>query len=250
MAAWNAHRFYFEPEQVSGGRVRLSEEEAHHALQVLRLRAGDRIILLDGRRGVYEAVIEKADRGARTLVAALGQRLPDCEAQTRVTLFQGIPKSGKLEWLVQKCTELGVDAIQPVRRKRCVAEQERNPEKNLARLQRVAREAAKQCCRGEVPRIYAAEPLAALEERLRGFDCLLVPWEEAEGCVRIADALAGKAARTIGVVIGPEGGMTAEEAQGLSALGGRLVTLGPRILRTETAGMAALASIFTVTGDF
>ena len=78
MSEWNAHRFYFEKDGVRDGLVRLPEEEAHHALKVLRLNAGARVILTDGARGVYEAVIEEADRGTQTLVARLGQQLPDC----------------------------------------------------------------------------------------------------------------------------------------------------------------------------
>ena len=250
MSEWNAHRFYFEKDEVHDGLVRLPEEEAHHALKVLRLGAGARVILTDGARGVYEAVVEQADRGAQTLVARLGQRLPDCEAKARVTLFQGVPKAGRMELIVQKCTELGVDAIQPVRMTRCVPEPERNPEKNLTRLNRVAREAAKQCCRGAIPEVRAARTLRALEAALSAFDVLLVPWEDADTHGRrIADVIAPGFVGTAAVVIGPEGGMTAEEVEFLKECGGVTVTLGPRILRTETAGMAALTAVLTCSGD-
>ncbi len=250
MSEWNAHRFYFEKDSVRDGLVLLPEEEAHHALKVLRLNVGARVILTDGARGVYEAVIEEADRGTQTLVARLGQRLPDCEAKARVTLFQGVPKAGKMELIVQKCTELGVDAIQPVRMTRCVPEPERNPEKNLARLNRVAREAAKQCCRGAIPEVCPAQPLKSLESVLSSFDVLLVPWEDAGSrSRRIADVITSGFEGTAAVVIGPEGGMTAEEVDFLRACGGVPVTLGPRILRTETAGMAALTAVLTCSGD-
>ncbi len=250
MSEWNAHRFYFEKDGVRDGLVRLPEEEAHHALKVLRLNAGARVILTDGARGVYEAVIEEADRGTQTFVARLGQRLPDCEAKARVTLFQGVPKAGKMELIVQKCTELGVDAIQPVRMTRCVPEPERNPEKNLARLNRVAREAAKQCCRGAIPEVCPTQPLKALESVLSSFDVLLVPWEDAGSrSHRIADVITPGFEGAAAVVIGPEGGMTVEEVDFLRACGGVPVTLGPRILRTETAGMAALTAVLTCSGD-
>lgn len=250
MSEWNAHRFYFDKAEASDGCVRLSEEEARHALKVLRLNTGARIILTDGERGVYEAVVERADRGALELVARLGERLPDCETKARVTLFQGVPKAGKMELIVQKCTELGVEAIQPVRMTRCVPEPERSPEKNLARLNRVAREAAKQCCRGLIPEVRPAQTLQSLESALSSFDVLLVPWEDADshGC-RIADVIAPGFSGSAGIVIGPEGGMTAEEVAFLKELGGRAVTLGARILRTETAGMAALAATLTCSGD-
>lgn len=251
MSEFSGHRFYFEQDAVRDGLVRLSEDEAHHALQVLRLRAGENIILLDGARGVYEAVIEEADRGKKLLTARLGRQLPDCEAKVRVTLYQGVPKSGKMELIVQKCTELGAQAIQPVRMKRCVPEPEKNPEKNLARLNRVAREATKQCCRGAVPEVFAAQPLKALEEEMRELDCLLVPWEDADSHgTRIPDVMAEGKYERIGVLVGPEGGITEEEIELVKSWGGRPVTLGPRILRTETAGIAALVSILTVSGDF
>lgn len=250
MSEWNAHRFYFEKDGVRDGLVRLPEEEAHHALKVLRLNAGARVILTDGARGVYEAVIEEADRGTQTLVARLGQPLPDCEAKARVTLFQGVPKAGKMELIVQKCTELGVDAIQPVRMTRCVPEPERNPEKNLARLNRVAREAAKQCCRGAIPEVRSTQPLKSLESVLSSFDVLLVPWEDAGSrSQRIVDVITPGFEGTAAVVIGPEGGMTVEEVDFLRACGGVPVTLGPRILRTETASMAALTAVLTCSGD-
>ena len=250
MSEWNAHRFYFEKDGVRDGLVRLPEEEAHHALKVLRLNAGARVILTDGARGVYAAVIEEADRGTQTLVARLGQPLPDCEAKARVTLFQGVPKAGKMELIVQKCTELGVDAIQPVRMTRGVPEPERNPEKNLARLNRVAREAAKQCCRGAIPEVRPTQPLKSFESVLSSFDVLLVPWEDAGSrSQRIADVITPGFEGAAAVVIGPEGGMTVEEVDFLRACGGVPVTLGPRILRTETASMAAMTAVLTCSGD-
>lgn len=240
------HRFYFDPTAREDNRVWLDEAESKHALQVLRLKAGDSFVLLDGQGGVFEAHMEGTD--GRRMVALLGARLPDNEASTRVTLYQGAPKAGKLETIVQKCTELGVYAVRPVLFSRCVREMTRNGDKHLARLERVAREAAKQCCRGVAPEISEAMPFAKALDAMGSHECILVPWEEARE-ERIADVMAEGQPRDIALVIGPEGGITKEEMERMGAVGGHAVTLGPRILRTETAGMAALAAIFSLTGD-
>lgn len=240
------HRFIFSEAFRENNRVLLSEEESHHALSVLRLKKGAEIILMDGLGGVFRAEI--VDAGKQRVLAELGEALSDNEARTRVTLYQGLPKGGKLESILQKCTEMGVHAVQPVLFERCDREPSKNPEKTLQRLRRIALEAAKQCGRGQVPMVGQTKTLSEVSPRLAGHGAIIVPWEKAED-TRIADVLTKKTPHEIALVIGPEGGITPEEMERLTALGARTVTLGPRILRTETAGMAALASILTVTGD-
>ncbi len=240
------HRFFFEEIHRDNDRVLLDEAESKHALTVLRLKKGSQIVLLDGLGGVFEAEIE--DDGKQRVVARVTGRLPDNEAKTRVTLYQGLPKADKLELILQKCTELGVHALQPVLFERCVRDVGKNADKELQRLRRIAREAAKQCGRGQVPMVGQPKPFAELADRIRRHDIALVPWEEAQG-TRIQDALGGARPHDVALVIGPEGGIAPEEIHRLTALGAKTVTLGPRILRTETAGMAALASILTLTGD-
>ncbi len=214
-------------------------------MQVLRLKKGATVVLLDGLGGVFEAEIE--DLGKQRVTARIAGQLPDNEARARVTLYQGLPKAAKLETILQKCTEIGVHAVQPVLFSRSIVEPGKNQEKNLSRYRRIAREAAKQCGRGQVPMVGQVKTFAEMLERIQGHGVTLVPWEE-EKRSRIADALFGKP-HEIALVIGPEGGITPEEIEQLRAHGARTVTLGPRILRTETAGMAALASILTLTGD-
>lgn len=240
------HRFYFNETARENDRVRLDEAESKHALQVLRLKKDAKIVLLDGLGGVFDARI--ADTGKQRVTAQITGTLPDNEAKARVTLYQGLPKAGKLETVLQKCTELGVHAVQPVIFARCDRELTKAPEKNLQRLRRIAREAAKQCGRGQVPLVGQAKPFAELVERIRGHKLALVPWEEARGA-HIRDVLGENPPHEIALVIGPEGGIAPEEIEALEAAGARTVTLGDRILRTETAGMAALAAILTLTGD-
>lgn len=239
------HRFYFDETRREGERVRLDDEEARHATLVLRLKKGAEIALLDGLGNVYAARLDETKDRVTALITG---RLPDNEPRASVTLYQGLPKAGKMEVILQKATELGIHAVQPVQFARCVRELGKNADKTLLRWRRVVRDAAKQCGRGQIPLVGQPKPLSELLSRIREHALVLAPWEEAAS-VRIADVLRETDAREIAVVIGPEGGMTEDEIAQLAGAGGRIVTLGSRILRTETAGLAALASILTLTGD-
>lgn len=240
------HRFFYDVINRDGDIVALNEEESRHAVRVLRLRPDSPIDLLDGEGHVYAAKIIAAQ--AERVEARITDCLPSHEPATRITLYQGLPKADKMEWIVQKCTELGVHAIQPVLFSRCDKEPGKNAEKGMLRLQRIMREAVKQCGRGQIPRLLPLEPFEAIRSRIGAHACSLVAWEEARGA-RIADVLAARIPTDVAVVIGPEGGITDQEADALRDVGAHLVTLGPRILRTETAGLVALTSILTIAGE-
>ena len=234
--------------------VRLAPEEARHALRVLRLAPGAAVVLLDGRTA-YAAVLTRLEGEA--VWARVEQPLPDCEPTVRITLCQGLAKADKMEWIIQKCTELGVHAIQPLRLARCVTRVEAGDARILERWPRIAREAAKQCGRARVPAIAAPATIASLKTLWAAQHRIVVPWEaEDESGKGLRWALdtpmretAGAGPQHIALVIGPEGGITGEEVAQLRALGAQTVTLGPRILRTETAGMAALAALLALLGE-
>lgn len=242
------HRFFADENGVINGVAALDALDAQHAVRVLRLEAGDTVELMDaGSR--YTAKIEAADReGVRVRIVS---ELPSTEPRVRVTLFQGLPKAEKMEFILQKCTELGVYDVQPVVMERCVAQvKDKDAEKKRERWQKIAREAAKQCGRAQVPQVHAPATLSQLKDTLSSLDLLLVPWEDArDGGVRDALQRLPEGGSRIGIVIGPEGGMGEKEAGLLEQLGGSLVTLGPRILRTETAGMAALTLTLGFLGE-
>ena len=221
----------------------LNEEEAAHALKVLRLRQGDACqALMDG--SVYEATISQIQP---QVILQLGEKLPSPEPSIRVTLYQGLPKGDKMDFLSQKCTEAGIFRIVPVLFSRCVVKWEKkDDEKKLPRWQRIAAEAAKQSGRAIVPEIGRPVTLKQLCEELKEYDLALVPWEDQKGN-GIRQQFAGQ--KNIAVVIGPEGGMAPEEIEMMRQSGARPVTLGPRIFRTETAGLAALISLMTLSGD-
>ena len=244
------NRFFADERGVQDGVAYLNAGDSRHAVRVLRLGEGDEVELVCAPHR-YLASIEEA--GEDSVRVRVREMLALTEPRTRVTLYQGLPKAEKMEWIVQKATELGACAVQGVAMERCVVKLDgRDAEKKAERWQKIAREAVKQCARVDVPQVRAPQRLTALREELAALDVLIVPWEDArDGSVRDALALfAQRETLNVGVLIGPEGGIAPREAEWLrEAAGGRLVTLGPRILRTETAALAALTLVMAARGE-
>jgi len=242
------HTFYLEGPAQTGDTVALPKDEAKHALRVLRLSVGDEICVLDGVGGRYAATL--TDASGDGCEVRLNERLASNEPPVRVTLYQGLPKADKLDFIVQKVTELGAAGVVPVKMDRCVVKSDaKDGVKRKERLERIACEACKQCRRACAPEI--SEPLTWKQVlmRISAHDLVLVPWEDAEG-LNLKRAFADASeAKDIGIIVGPEGGMSAEEVDALKAAGVRAVTLGPRILRAETAAVASVAMAMTLWGD-
>ncbi len=240
------HSFYIEPPV--NGVAALPAEEAKHALKVLRLGPGDAVCALDGAGGRWRGEIEAVNGGCVTV--RLIEALDSHESPLRLTVYQGVPKADKLDFIIQKLTELGAAALTPVRMERCVVKLDaKDGEKRRERLAKIAREAAKQCGRGRCTRVDAPLDWRAALSAMARHELLLIPWEEADGR-RMRDAFhAAPDARDVGVVIGPEGGMTEDEVEAMRAAGGQTVTLGPRILRTETAAVVSAALAMQLWGD-
>ncbi len=235
------HRFFAE--RVDEKEALLSKEESQHALKVLRMAEGDACqALLEGE--IYAARI--AGCGEQVLLS-LGEKLPSPEADVRITLYQGLPKGDKMEYILQKCTEVGVDRFVPVLFSRCVVKWEKKDnEKKLPRWQRIVMEAAKQSGRAKVPVVEAPVSVEELCRRMEGHEKVLIPWEEEKGN-GIRRFWQGE--KDVAIVIGPEGGMDEKEVEKMKGAAAVSVTLGPRILRTETAGLAAAVSLLTLSGD-
>lgn len=236
---------------VAGQQVMLDAAGAHHLLKVLRARPGDPFVVLspgaDGAMREFGALL--AAQGA--VGEIVGSRPAAGEPPVAVTLLQGLAKGDKMDLIIQKATELGVHAIVPVSTERAVVRLDgAKAAERVERWQRIAKEAAQQCRRALVPTVRPVLQWSAAADLASAFDLALVPWEAVAGGSGLRSALAGApAARTIAVYIGPEGGLTAGEAQAAARGGARTVSLGPRILRTETAGLAALAAIMYAVGD-
>jgi len=229
-----------------GAQVELPEQAAHHALKVLRMKAGDCVTLFDGRGGEWLAEIVGAGGTARAALREFIER--DCESPLEITLVQALPASDKMDWVVEKCVELGVAAIQPVAAKRSVIRlAAERMARRVAHWNGIASAACEQCGRNRVPIVapvldlphYLASAKAQSARRL-----LLAP----EGCTSL-QAL-GKPQEPVIVMVGPEGGWEEGEMDAAQVAGFHAVRLGPRVLRTETAGAAVLAAMQAVWGDF
>ena len=244
------HRFFADENGIDHGTACLNIEDSRHALRVLRLATGDEVELVCAP-GRYLAQITGETDGL--VQVKILQALRQTEARTQVTLYQGLPKADKMEMIAQKTTELGVYAIRPVAMERCVVKLEgKDAGKKVERWQKIAREAVKQCARVSVPEVLEPRKLTQLEEELAQLDLLIVPWEDArDGSIRQALApFEGREALRVGILIGPEGGISGQEAHWLAEnAGAKLVTLGPRILRTETAGLCALTMVMAFRGE-
>lgn len=251
------HRFYVcGPVNGAGETVALSPEESAHAARVLRLRPGEAVQLLNGEN-LYDAELVSVNEQAATVrITALR---PSPEPPARVVLLQGLPKADKLELIAQKATELGVWELWPVEMERSVAKADKadRAEKKWERLSRIALEAAKQSGRAHVPHVAPVQSLAGALRSIAGatpgFDAVFVAWED-ERALPFSEAVRtfsqqGKALERAAVVIGPEGGISRAEWESLRELGAVSVTLGPRILRTETAGLCALSVIWAALGE-
>lgn len=236
-------RFFAENIDTAGETVVLSGDEAKHIVSVLRMQAGDRVLLIDGRGMECEAEIVSAHEDKAEL-RIMERRMGSAEPNTRVTLFQCLPKQGKMELIIQKCVELGIYRIVPTVSKRCVVKPSGNDNK-LVRWNRVAQEASKQCGRAFVPEVTA--PVYLDKAELSSFGLVLLAYEnESERSLKQA-LRARPEAVDIAIIIGPEGGFEPAEAERIISAGGISVSLGKRILRTETAGMAMLAQIMYET---
>ena len=231
------HRFPISPESVSGDRVVLRDAQARHASVVLRVRAGERVVVFDGSGREFDVELESVN--AREVTGRIVTTRTVSGIPLHITLLQGVPKGAKMDDVIRMGTEIGVVEFVPFLSERTVAEARQRAE----RWRRVATEAAKQSGRSDVPVVYDPSPLTQALEKLAGYDLVLVPWE-AERNRSIRDVLehTGRASK-IAIVIGPEGGLEAREVEEAAGVGGVPVTLGPLILRTETAGIVAVSMV-------
>jgi 16S rRNA (uracil1498-N3)-methyltransferase len=224
---------HFFASDVSGEQVTIEGDDAHHALRVLRLRPGERITVSDGRGLVVDATVGEA---RERLVARVTARRSEEAPRPALRVFQAIPKKGKLDLVVQKLTELGAASIHLFASERSVPKWDAGKgELHAARLAEVARQAAMQSRRAWVPLVLPPVPLPSLAIE----DPTVVLHESAT--VRLGDALPVVAPASVGLVVGPEGGLTDAEVTAFRDRGARPVSLGPLILRTETASLAAAA---------
>lgn len=229
-----------------GEYAELTGEDARHVSLALRMRIGEELVLCNGQGTDFRCRIEAFEEGCVRLRVL--ESVPSCtEPQVRVTLFQALAKGDKMDTIIQKAVELGVYEVVPILTARCVSRpDERTFAKKRARYARIAYEAAKQCGRGRIPAVGELLTPPQLCEGFSGFDQVLFFYERAELSLR---SIPLEGAHTIAVIVGPEGGFEEEEAAGFIEAGAAPVSLGPRILRCETAPVAALAALLYAMGE-
>ena len=238
-------RFYLAQPLAPGARLNLPPGPARHAARALRLTPGAEIVLFDGRGGEYTARIERIQK-EDVAVRVTGFQPVERESALRVRLAQGISSGERMDYTLQKAVELGVDAIQPIAARRSVVKLNgERADRRIAHWQGVVASACEQCGRNRVPPVAPPLGLADwLGRRPAGRLLLLSPLADQ----RLADLPPPTEADTL--VAGPEGGFEADEIAALHAARATPVRLGARILRTETAALAALAAMQTLWGDF
>lgn len=235
-------RFFVTPDQVGEDKIRIQGSDVNHMKNVLRMRPGEEVMVSDGNNRQYRCRVEDYPEGEAVL-AILEAGLVDTELPSRIYLFQGLPKQEKMELIVQKAVELGVCQVIPVQTRRCVVKLDaKKAAKKVQRWQQIAESAAKQAGRGYIPvvsEVMTFQEALAFSETL---DIRLIPYELADGMEGTRKILDGiRPGQSVGIFIGPEGGFEKEEVGRAVEAGAMPITLGKRILRTETAGIAVLS---------
>lgn len=235
-------QFFAEPSWIRENKIYMQGADVNHIKNVLRMKPGEDVRVSDGRGKAYLCCIHSYE-GQTAVLDILKELDPDTELPSRIVLFQGLPKGDKMEWIVQKAVELGAYRIVPFAAKRSVVRlDEKKAAKKQARWQLIAKGAAEQSGRGIIPEVGAVCSFAEALRMAGELDVVLIPYELEEGMKEAARILEGIApGQSVGIFIGPEGGFEEEEVEQAKRAGAHAVTLGKRILRTETAGLTALS---------
>ncbi|MEO9057423.1 MAG: 16S rRNA (uracil(1498)-N(3))-methyltransferase [Ktedonobacteraceae bacterium] len=251
------HRFFIEPKLLVdinmeiSSTILLPEKLAHQVRDVLHLSVGEQLLLLDNSGDEVLAIVTKSSR-AGVEVQVVERRAGQSESPVRIVLCQGLLKSARFEWILEKGTELGVSTFAPILCRRSMAGLEEAGPAKLQRWQRILQEAAEQCGRSRVPELLLIRPLMHALNTIPDGALALMPWEEEhDQTLRTAllpylkkeTSAAHNDSQTVVLFIGPEGGLMAEEVTLAQRHGVQAVSLGTRILRAETAALAAVANV-------
>ncbi len=244
---FSVHRFFVPPNWIEGQRARLEGDVAHQVSRVLRMSAGDEIILLDNSGREYSVQLTRFDKSAveGNVVSVIEAQV---ESPLELILYQGLLKGEKFQWVLQKCTELGVSRFVPLRSLRTVPQgQERLERTRYPRWRKIITEAAEQSGRCTLPELKPPISLQEACDQVDGHATSIMPWEE-EITTSLRPVLRGIESRHVNIFIGPEGGFDKEEVDYARSQGLVPVSLGRRILRSETAAVAAVAAVLYEMG--
>lgn len=243
-------KFFVENNQIQNETIYIIGNDVNHIVNVLRLKKDDILLVCNKDIGkTYQTKIKniQKEKVECIILEEVGDKV---ESKIEVSIFQGLPKAEKMEYIIQKSTELGVKKIIPVSLKRCIVKLDKKDSiKKLQRWQKIAEVAAKQSGRNVIPSIEDIVEMKRVKEIIKEFDLFLVAYEEEKNVTlkqelqKMKQKYLQKDGLKIGVLIGPEGGLEKEEVESLKQNGAKVITLGNRILRTETAPIAVLSNI-------
>ena len=240
------YKFFVSGNQICSNNMKIVGEDVNHIANVLRLKSGEQIIVCNKDTG--KSYISKIDEINKDYIICkiVEDIIESTESYVNIDLFQGIPKMDKMEYIIQKATELGVKNIFPVNLERCIVKLDSKSEiKKIERWQKIAEVAAKQSKRDKIPAIKNIVNIKNICQEIKKYDIILIAYENEEKnkLKKVLKDLDREKKLNIGIVVGPEGGLTEKEVQQLTDLGAKSVTLGKRILRTETASLMILSDI-------
>ncbi|MFH1552535.1 MAG: 16S rRNA (uracil(1498)-N(3))-methyltransferase [Candidatus Omnitrophota bacterium] len=235
-------RFYVPKENVRKDEITIEGEEAHHVLDVMRMQGGDKVVVFDGTGREYTGFIKEINRRFKKIIVEIVRtEKPPAESIPEITLAQAIPKKGKMDYIIEKATELGVSRVVPLVSDRTVVRfDDAGCRRKVQRWQKKAVEASKQCGRASVPKIDKVTSFSEMVSRLDRYDLVLLACLT-DKTVPIKKSLTGFESGKILVFIGPEGDFTPKEIQMASVDNCKQVSLGKRVLKSDTAGLFVLA---------
>lgn len=242
-------RFFVKESDIHSEYIDIKGDDVGHIRKVLRLRCGDQITVCDGKGNDFSVIIEQIEND-KVQTRIINSNKSETEPPIEVTLFQGLPKSDKMDWIIQKCVELGIHKIIPMQTERTIVkiDSKKDAENKVGRWQKISSEAAKQCNRGVIPSVEYPVNFEQAINMAGEFDLSIMPYEK-ENSKSLREFLTIQNVKKIAFFIGPEGGFSEKEVEKANSRGTHTVTLGPRILRTETAGIATLTIIMYQLGD-
>jgi len=236
-------KFFIDKKDIKNQKITISGQDAIHIAKVLRTEIGEILTLCDGAGTDFKAKVTACSKDSVSfdILKAFPCLSEPCVS---VTLFQGIPKQGKMDYIIEKCTELGISRIVPVATTRSVVKisDKKSEEKKLERWRKIASESVKQCGRGKIPEVTDVMSVAQAIDFSKNLDLTIAAYE-CENETSLKSVLSSQSPKTVGVFIGPEGGLDDTEVKMFCDADIKTVTLGKRILRTETAGHTVLTAV-------
>ena len=236
------HKFFVEENKIANNKAYINNSDYNHIVNVLRMKKGDNILITNiSSNETFNSIIEEI-RKDEIICNIVDKENREVELNVNIDLFQGLPKADKMEYIIQKAVELGVHKIVPVNMKYCIAKIKDEDKKNI-RWNKISEVAAKQCKRNIIPKVEKYININNLYEELKKYDLVIVAYENEENITLKKILKSYKDIKEIAIIIGPEGGLSIEEIEALKGIGAKIVSLGNRILRTETAPIALISML-------